>query len=72
MVRRGSSGCVPLHPYSVAVDPATGSTARSTIEYNCVVRKVDSAKTITTIAGIADLVRIREMAEKAHRAALLS
>src|SRR5438270_8175863 len=47
----GAANASLYHPYSVAVD-GTGNVYIAD-EYNCVVRKVDSTKTITTIAGIA-------------------
>lgn len=48
----GGAGNASLyHPTSVAVD-ATGNVYVAD-QYNCVIRKVDTANTITTIAGIA-------------------
>lgn len=47
----GASTADLYHPYGVAVD-ASGNIYIAD-QYNCVVRKVDTAKTITTIAGTA-------------------
>jgi hypothetical protein len=48
----GGAGNASLyHPYAVAVDSSNNVYIAD--QYNCVVRKVDTAKTITTIAGVA-------------------
>lgn len=50
----GGAGLASLyHPYAVAVDSASPANVYIADQYNCVVRKVDSSKTITTVAGIA-------------------
>lgn len=48
-VTGGAANASLYHPYAVAVD-ATGNVYIAD-QYNCVVRKVDTTKTITTIAG---------------------
>src|SRR5438270_4927187 len=49
-VTGGAASASLYHPYAVAVD-ATNNVYIAD-QYNCVIRKVDSTKTITTIAGI--------------------
>jgi trimeric autotransporter adhesin len=48
-VTGGAGNASLYHPYAVAVDSANNVYIAD--QYNCVIRKVDSTKTITTIAG---------------------
>ena len=50
-ISKGAVNATLYRPYAVAVD--TAKNVYIADEYNCVVRKVDSTGTITTIAGVA-------------------